>query len=129
MGHRFTILIADRNPHVRDFLRREMNSAGHEVRLAKNAREVLDLVYGPQPLDMAVIDPELPELEGLRLIQKLEDRIPPLPLVIHGFASEESPYAFGPNVVAIVRKRGNSVERLKRIISERLGNLCDRGMA
>lgn len=129
MKNRFTILIADRNPHVRDFLRREMSSAGHEVRLAKNAREVLELVYGPEPLDIAVIDPELPELEGLRLMQKLEDRIPTLPLVIHGFASDDSPFAYGPTVVAIVEKRGNSVERLKKIISDRLDNVAEKGAA
>ena len=40
-----TILIADRNPHVRKFLQREMTTAGYRVQLADTAREVLKWAF------------------------------------------------------------------------------------
>ena len=35
------ILIADRNRHVRDFLRRELGAEGYQVEVARDGREVL----------------------------------------------------------------------------------------
>ncbi|RJR21069.1 MAG: response regulator [Desulfobacteraceae bacterium] len=118
MEKKLTIVVADRNPHVRDFLRREMTSEGYLVRLAKSARELLELVYGQEPLDVAIVDPDLPDEEAAVLMSKLEDRLPPLPVVIHAFVTDENPYASVVNVVGVVEKRGNSIEKLKKIVSE-----------
>jgi CheY-like chemotaxis protein len=37
----FTILIADRNPNVRELLKRELVAEGYSVQLARSSREVL----------------------------------------------------------------------------------------
>ncbi|NCO60446.1 MAG: hypothetical protein COZ70_08830 [Deltaproteobacteria bacterium CG_4_8_14_3_um_filter_51_11] len=116
MQARATIVVADRNPHVRDFLRREMTSEGYSVKLARNAKELLDIVFAQENIDMAIVDPDLPDEEAAVLLRKLEDRLPPLPVMIHSFASEEHAYTYPVNIVGFVEKRGNSIEKLKRVI-------------
>lgn len=48
--NKFTILIADRNSNVREFLKREMMTEGYRVRLAKDSREVLKWAFSQAPL-------------------------------------------------------------------------------
>ena len=71
MKQGFTILIADRNPHIREFLRREMMAEGYRARLAKNGREVLRLVYQRGPLDLLILDPDLPDAGEVPVLEKL----------------------------------------------------------
>ena len=112
----FTILIADRNRHVREFLKRELTTEGYQVRLAKSGQEVLRWIYDKHPLDLLILDLDLPDGIEPDLLQKIEDRTPTLPVVLHGFFSD---YADHPNVLGsavFVEKRGNSVEQLKKVV-------------
>lgn len=118
----FTILIADRNRHVREFLRREMIKVGYHVREAKNGQEVLREVYTHEHLDLLILDPDLPDVNMSTILKKLENRIPPLPVVIHGFPPE---YVDNPDVLEktpFVEKRGDSIEQLKKVAFEVLQN-------
>lgn len=114
----FTILVADRNPNVRDFLKREMMAEGYRVLQAKDNREVLKQVFSRAPLDLLIFDPDLPNAGEVEILEKLNDRIPPLPVVLHSFQTDRMnfPEAIIPGV--FVEKRGNSVERLKKVVSE-----------
>ena len=117
----FTVLIADRNPHVREFLRREFLNEGYRVLTAKNGREVLKQVHAPGLLDILVLDLDLPDTSGSDLLDTLQDRIPSLPFVLHCFSPEdgsrEDAYI---KANAFVEKRGNSVDRLKKVVRELL---------
>ncbi|MFH1350952.1 MAG: response regulator [Pseudomonadota bacterium] len=118
MKNSFTLLIADRNPNVRDFLRREMTAEGYQVLLAKSGREVLDVSYNNESLDLLILDPDLPDGEGLTLLRSLEDRLPHLPMVIHTF---EPAYLNPPalsGTVVLVEKEGTNIDRLKKVVSE-----------
>ena len=116
-----TVLIADRNPNVREFLRREFLNEGYRVLTAKNGREVLKQVYRPGRLDILVLDLDLPDTNGSDLLDLLQDRIPSLPLVLHCFAPEdESREAALSRASAFVEKRGNSIDRLKKVVRELL---------
>ena len=123
MREPFTILIADRNRHVREFLKREMEAAGYKIRLAKTGREVLQFAYLQDPLDLIILDPDLPEAEELGLLAKLQDRIPNLPVVLHAF-----PFRNGnrpPDTLStaiFVEKSGNSIEGLKEAVTHLLQN-------
>ena len=88
MKDQFTILIADRNSHVRKFLQREMTAAGYRVRLAESAGEVLKCAFRHEPLDLVILDPDLPGAEDTSLLQHLFDRIPALPVVVHSYSAE-----------------------------------------
>jgi DNA-binding NtrC family response regulator len=111
------ILIADRNPHVRNFLKRELEAEGHHVRLAENGGELIRWAFRPEPLDVVILDPDLPNTDAARLLEKLKDRIPPLPVVIHTFGVDYQESANCGKADAFVEKGGNSVESLKKIIS------------
>ena len=88
MQKEFTILIADRNPHVREFLKREMMAAGYRIRLAENGKEVVKWTYHQEPLDLLILDPDLPDLEESAVMQKLRNRIPVLPVILHTYMSD-----------------------------------------
>ena len=113
----FTILIADRNPHVRDFLKREMAAEGYRIRLAENGRDVLKWSYDPKPLDLLILDPDLPDVDADTLFSRLADRIPALPMVIHTFISDCAVSRDICRTAIFVEKGGNSVESLKQAVA------------
>ncbi|MBW1721595.1 MAG: response regulator [Deltaproteobacteria bacterium] len=117
---RFTILVADRNPHVRDFLRREMTVEGYQVRVAKNGMELLRWIYRHEPLDLLILDLDLPDVSELEILEKLQDRIPTLPVVIHSFVPVYINHPGISSFAAFVEKSGNSIEKLKKIVCELL---------
>ncbi|MBL0732704.1 MAG: response regulator [Desulfosarcina sp.] len=118
MKEKYKILIADRNPHVREFLKREVEAEGYQVRLAKTGKEVLKWAYHQEQVDLLILDLNLPDENELRVLEKLQDRIPALPVVVHGFSSDhaENPDIFNKTTVFFVEKKGNSVEHLKQLV-------------
>ena len=86
--NQFTILIADRNPHIREFLRRELISAGYRVQLAKDGREVLRMTDADEPPELLILDLDMPYVNGLTILEELQNRKSPLPVVIHTFLTE-----------------------------------------
>jgi DNA-binding NtrC family response regulator len=118
--HEFTLLIADRNPHVRMFLQREMTAAGYRVRLADTGREVLKWAFQGEPLDLIILDPDLPDADETRVLEHLLDRIPVLPVVVHTYPPEHGGNSKDMNDVIFVEKKGSSVERLKQVVHETL---------
>lgn len=119
MNTRISILVADRNPHVRKFLKRELEAEGHSVRLAENGVEVLKVAFFQDPLDLVILDPDLPGTAVRQLLAKLKDRIPPLPVVIHTFLADLSDSAESQEELhadAFVEKGGNSIETLKQVV-------------
>ena len=92
MKKEFTILVADRNPHVRKFLERELSLEGFRVLVAENAKKVLKETYHTEPIDLIIIDPDFFDGDQDALIKQLQNRIPILPVVIHSFQSDDEPY-------------------------------------
>lgn len=118
MQEPFTILIADRNPHVRRFLKREMMGEGYHVWLAKNAREVLELVFAREALDLLILDLDLPDGSELDILERLQERFPVLPVVVHTFLSEYVNHSFVLSSSAFVEKEGSNIDRLKTVVRE-----------
>lgn len=121
MERKYTILIADRNPHVREFLRREMAAAGYRILLADKGRDVVKRVYQHEPVDLLIIDPDLPDVEESAVLKKIRNRIPSLPVVVHTYISDISDYETHKdlaNAAAFVEKRGSSIENLRQVVSD-----------
>ena len=114
----YTILIADRNSHVREFIKREMTKEGFRVLLAETGKDVIEMVNRCIPLDLVLLDPDLPDMEETELLKKIEDRFPRLPVVIHAFDSEETNYFLYLKQAAFVEKAGRSIEILKQVVIE-----------
>ncbi len=87
MKGQFTILVADRNRHVRGFLKRELVADGHAVRVAESSRELLALLRGDETLDLLILDLDMPALKGIELLRRLKERVPPLPVILCCFST------------------------------------------
>ena len=114
----FRILIADRNRHVREFLRRELISEGYRVDMAKDDREVLRRI-NLEPPDLLILDLEIPYAGGLAILEVLQGRRPPVPVVIHTFLTEYANHPAIQGQASFVEKRGNT-DCLKAAVLEML---------
>jgi DNA-binding response OmpR family regulator len=119
MDSEFSILIADRNRHVRELLRRELTAEGYRVQTAKDGREVLVAVDGDSPPDLLVLDLDLPYVEGLNIMERLQNRTPPLPVVVHTFLTENTGELIAEQSAAFVEKSGDT-DILKAAIEDML---------
>lgn len=115
-----TILVADRNPHVRGLLKRELAAAGFTVLTADSGKELLQQTSGAVPIDLLVVDPDLPDIEFNCLLQQLPGRMSSCPLIIHTLAAEEGRALDSNLTIAYVEKGGRSVEKLKEVITSLL---------
>jgi DNA-binding NtrC family response regulator len=111
----FTILIADRNPRVRGFLEREMSAAGYRIRLAESAGDLLQWAFDRDPVDLIILDPDLPDAADSQFMNTLRKCNPQVPVIIHthpglGLAEPDAAKSF-----IVVEKGGSSVERLKEV--------------
>lgn len=116
-----TLLIVDKNPKIRGFLKRELESEGFRVQLAENAAEALRWVYGPYSIDLIVLDPDLPDTDKCRMLASMWGRVPTLPTVIHTFSSvykECTECVSIPEKAVFVEKKGDSVVRLKKVVGD-----------
>lgn len=120
MKNNYKILIADRNSHVREFLKREMTAAGYQVELAETGQEVLKCVYKDESLDLLILDTDLPDTDEAVILQKLQNRLPYLPVILHTFPLDEIRDHKILTVAKIVEKSGSSVEQLKKAVFELL---------
>lgn len=120
------ILIADRNRHVREFLRRELNAEGYRVEVARDGREVLTSLEGDEPPDLLVLDLEIPYLDELEVLARLKERQPPLPVVIHTILPEAANHPALPRAAAFLEKKGDT-DLLKAVVSEVLNKDCSPG--
>ncbi len=111
------ILIADRNRHVREFLRRELGAEGYQVVVAGDGRELLTLLSSGEPLHLLILDLEIPYLEELEIWARLQDRQPPLPVVIHTFLPEYPTRLTVPQAAAFLEKQGDT-DHLKAVVAE-----------
>jgi CheY-like chemotaxis protein len=116
MSNQFTLLIADRNRHVRDFLRREFMADGYVVELARDEAELLSSIQGNEPPDLIIVDLETPCSEGPEAIEKLLARNPLVPVVVHTFLTEEAAQEVCERAAAFLEKRGNNIDHLKETV-------------
>jgi len=118
MGNTYTLLIADRNRHVRDYLRREFMADGYRVKLAKDDRELFNLIKDEVQTDLVILDLEMPYSAGLDVLKQLLDQNPLVPIVVHTLTTDQAAHEATKMAAAFIEKRGNSIERLKTIVDE-----------
>ncbi len=117
VNEKFKILITDRNRHVREFLRRELSAEGYQAEIAKDGREVLTWINGNDPPDLLILDLEIPYVDELDVLARLQDHKPPLPVVIHTFLPESADDPAGPKADAFLEKKGDT-DFLKAVVAE-----------
>ena len=120
MKKNVTILIADRNPHVRKLLQREMTATGFRVRLAENGRQVLKMAFQGDALDLVILDTDLPDADEFPILKRLTERIPPLPIIMHGYNYDVDTDLASQTDIVFVEKGSESVEHLKKIVRKHI---------
>ncbi len=116
----FTILVADKNRNVRDFLRRELSAEGYNVAVARDGGEILAEIDREDGVDLLVFDLETPDADSSKIFEKSQNRRPPLPVVIHTFLTEESERDFSLNKGEIYIEKSGNIEHLKTAIADML---------
>ena len=118
MIHRFTLLIADRNPHVREFLRRGFISAGYRVQVAKDGREVLKMAAADEPPELLILDLDMPYVTGVAILEELQNRKSPLPVLVHTFFTEQAKHPAVQKAAGFWEKRGNNIDGFKATVAQ-----------
>ena len=97
MGHR--VLVVDDDPTVSDVVRRYLEQAGCEVRLAADGADGLAAVAAQRP-DLVVLDLMMPGIDGLEVCRRLRRQLPDLPVVMLTALGEEADRVLGLEVGA-----------------------------
>ncbi|MQA11579.1 MAG: response regulator [Pseudonocardiaceae bacterium] len=66
------VLVVDDDPTMRDVVRRYLEAAGHEVRLASDGSEALRQ-FGEREPDLVVLDVMMPGIDGLEVCRRLRE--------------------------------------------------------
>jgi DNA-binding NtrC family response regulator len=117
----WTILVIDRSRNVRRYLMRELESEGYQVLLAENCRQAIEMAHDRTPLDLIIIDPDLPDEGSTSLLLKLQRLRPHTPLIVHSLANNGVNQNDMIQATEVVEKEGRSIERLKRVVKSHLG--------
>jgi len=91
---RFDIAITDKNPHVREFLCRELAELGFGAHAMADAGELLRLLSGPTPPRMLVLDPEAAGARLDEVARWFKRCAGKMVVVLHMFEGAEPPPGF-----------------------------------
>jgi DNA-binding response OmpR family regulator len=97
MGHR--VLVVDDDPTVSDVVRRYLEQAGCEVRLAADGAAGLASIADQRP-DLVVLDLMMPGIDGLEVCRRIRHRLPDLPVIMLTALGEEADRVVGLEVGA-----------------------------
>jgi two-component system, cell cycle response regulator CpdR len=112
------ILLADDEPTGRDLARATLAADGHQVSVADNGVDALQLLTA-SPFDLLLSDIQMPEMDGLTLAAKAMAALPDLRVVLmsgyaDGFAKAE---ALKPRLRAVLAKPVSPADLRKAVAS------------
>jgi two-component system copper resistance phosphate regulon response regulator CusR len=74
-------LVVEDEVRIADFLERGLQSAGYAVDVAHNGQSALDMVHATE-YDLIILDMMLPDMDGLRVLEKIRNRKTSPPVLI-----------------------------------------------
>lgn len=122
----FKILVADRNPHVRDFLKRELTAAGHSVSTAKDGKEVLSMFGDDDTPDLLVLELDMPLVSGLEILAWFKEKKISTPVIVHTCHTEDAGHPALRGAAAFFEKRGDNIDGFKEVVSHVLATAYPR---
>ena len=91
--NRGTVLVVDDEQVMREILEALLRQAGYSVRLAETGEQGIRIV-DREPVDLAVVDVMLPDISGLKVLERIRQIDPELSVVmLTAFASVETAVA------------------------------------
>lgn len=103
----FSILIIDKNPNVREFLKREFLAEGYRAETAKDGIALYDVLVAGSAPHLVILDADAPFLAGGDILEKVLKKIVTLPLVIHAYHAQDLPHPLAERATAVVVKSGD----------------------
>src|SRR5579884_1615426 len=117
---RTKILIVDDNRMGLMARKHVLEEIGHEVAIAQNAQDALDL-FRKSPFDMVITDLRMPQGSGLDLIRDLRAVTPEVPIVlISGFTEALGLDEQTTGADAVIQKSHSEVPQLLRAVNRLL---------
>lgn len=113
----FTIILADRNRHVRALLARELAGEGYRVTSCGLGRDAAALAEAEG--HVLVLDTDLPDMDVHGVVSRVRRARPGIPVVVHGHQPEEAGAALTLDDVSFVAK-GADPSRLKQALGRLL---------
>lgn len=74
------ILVIDDDPWILKIFQQILESEGHEITIATNGQEGLDL-FRQAPTDIVITDMVMPVKDGLKMIMEMENEFPKVPII------------------------------------------------
>ncbi|HSU67738.1 MAG TPA: response regulator [Tepidisphaeraceae bacterium] len=88
--HEARVLVIEDESRLRELLQRALSGWGFETVVSRSGEEGLRL-NDAQPFDIAVLDLNLPGIDGLETLRRLREKVPALQaIIVTGFASIEA---------------------------------------
>jgi DNA-binding NtrC family response regulator len=119
MNKNTVILIAERNPRIRNLIKRDLMIEGYNVFTVENVLQLKNWFCMRRRPDILVIDPELPGSEAYDMWGILAEN-PELPVIIHCLRVDEWVEQAGQRPFEVVEKNSNSIsfliQRIKQIV-------------
>jgi CheY-like chemotaxis protein len=116
------ILVADRNPRIRNLVGRELHSEGYRVLTAESVSQLLDWITPGHLPDLLILDPDLPGGDAEGHVWPLLARHPRLPVVFHCLSLDVPMPMPHMACTVIVEKSADSIDLLKKQIAVLLKN-------
>jgi DNA-binding response OmpR family regulator len=121
------IAITDKNPHVREFLCRELSGLGHTANAISGAIALLEALGGPHPPQVLVLDPEVPGPRLAEVARRLRDRAGEIVVLLHVFEGGEPDAGFDGALVVEKRPDMAGLTTALGVLSRRLARLSGGG--
>ena len=83
------IIISDRNPHIRNLLKRELEACGYTVWVGEKTVNAIELCFHPSSPDLLIVDDSLLNFDRSMVMEKTGNRIPPIPVIISTFDQDQ----------------------------------------
>lgn len=93
-----SILIIDDEEDVRDALQMVLERAGHQVRVASNGNEGMQL-QREEPADLVITDIIMPEKDGVRTIKEMRQEFPGSRIIAISGGGGVEPVAYKPGAI------------------------------
>jgi DNA-binding response OmpR family regulator len=115
MSRKYTLLIADNNIHVRNFLARELNDPDYDILQAANHMQLFSRIYGKQTPDLIVFDLDIPYINCLDVLRQIQDITPPIPVIVYTYLLEYKDHPLVKQAQGFVEKSGDIIALREKI--------------
>src|SRR5437867_1115614 len=108
------VLIAEDSPTQAATIQFFLEDAGFEVIIAEHGKKALE-VLAQGPIDVVLTDLQMPEMNGLELVEAVREQYPAIPVILMtAFGSEE--------IAAEALRKGAASYVPKRVLEEEIVN-------